>query len=334
MNHRSPFPIVLVGPTGGGKTRLAIDLARQLPGGGVCISADSMQVYAGMDIGTAKPTREERAAAPHLLLDIADPADDTFTVDRWLDLARAAVREALAAGRWPIIVGGTNLYVRAFLDGLFDGPPPDPALRSALADMSAAERRAELERVDPAAAARIHPNDVRRTIRALEVHRQTGRPISAFQAQWQPAAGDSINGDSAGANETPDPLLVLGLDYPVDAINRRINARVKQMMALGLLEEVRALHEAGRLGRQARAAVGYAQLIDHLEGRCTLEEAVEQIKIRTRRFAKQQRTWLRRFRHRPDSIFLSAAELEWDDLVEEALRAVATVAEQERAGES
>jgi tRNA dimethylallyltransferase len=152
--------------------------------------------------------------------------------------------------------------------------------------MDPAARRAELERLDPAAAARIHANDARRTVRALEVHRLTGKPISALQEQW----------DAGRAR--PDCTLVV-LNWPTDELNRRINARVRAMMDAGLLEETRALHSAGRLGPQAREALGYKQLLEHLEGRTTLDEAVERIKIETRRFAKNQRTWLRRLQAAP-----------------------------------
>ena len=282
-------PIILIlGPTAGGKTELALQLAERLPGGGTCLCCDSMQVYRGMDIGTAKPSPAERARVRHMLFDIADPAEDGLTVHRWLDLAEEAIATARRANRWPIVVGGTNLYVKALLEGLFDAPQPDPDLRAQLEAMPAEARRAELESLDPDAAERIHPADHRRTIRALEVCRTTGRPISDWQQQWD-------------LGRVREDVRIVGLVWPVELINRRINERVRQMMAAGLLDEVRALHTSGRLGRQARAALGYAQLIDHLEGRCTLDAAVEQIKIRSRRYAKQQRTWLRRFRAYPSA---------------------------------
>lgn len=297
----TPRPtIVIVGPTAGGKSALAMHLAQRLPGGGTCIGADSMQVYVGMDIGTAKPSAADRRLVPHELLDVADPSQGGFTVDRWLDLAREAEDRTRASGRWPILVGGTNLYVKAFLQGLFEGPPPDPALRASLEALTPEALRAELERCDPSAAARIHRNDRRRTIRALEVFRATGRPISALQTQWREGVAE-VEPVSAGQPSSPLDVRLVGLDFPVEAINRRINARVKAMFKQGLLEEVRSLHHAGRLGPQAAAAVGYKELVDHLEGRITLEEAEEAIKIASRRFAKQQRTWLRRFRTLPRS---------------------------------
>lgn len=311
-----PPTILILGPTAGGKTGLATRLARALPGGGVCIGADSMQVYRGMEIGTAKPTAEERAAAPHALIDLIEPDDDGFTVDAWLALARAEVARTRAAGAWPIVVGGTNLYVKAFLDGLFDGPPANAALRDRLAQRTVPELRAELERVDPAAAARIHPNDRRRTIRALEVFDATGRPLSEHQRQWRDAERPA---PQARAADDQPPTFIVGLDYPVESINRRINARVKAMMDAGLLEEVRALHSANRLGRQAREALGYKQLIDHLEGRISLEDAIEQVKIASRRFAKQQRTWLRRFRVLPNARFFAADGMDPDSLLDEVL---------------
>jgi len=304
-------PIILIlGPTAGGKTRLALDLARALLGGGECISADSMQVYRGMDIGTAKPTPQEQAAVPHHLLDIVDPSDESFSVDTWLDLAEEAIATIRSRGRHPIVVGGTNLYVQALLAGLLEGPEPDIPLRRSLQALDTTTLRQRLLEADPAAAERIHPNDRKRTIRAIEVHEQTGRPLSNLQRQWQ-------------SGRIRDDVRILGLEWPVEAVNRRINARVRAMIEAGLVEEARGLWEAGRLGRQAREALGYKQIIEHLEGRLSLAEAIEQIKIRTRRFAKQQRTWLRRFLRHRCSTWLDAAGLTPQDLVKEALESLA-----------
>ncbi len=289
------FPVI-VGPTAGGKSALAIELADALrtrtDTHAEIVSADSMQVYREMDIGTAKPTPEERARIPHHLIDILDPAEP-FSVDRWLSLAERCIGELREGGVLPIVVGGTHLYAKALLEGLFPSPEPDPGIRARLAGMDPRARRELLERVDPAAAARIHPNDVRRTVRALEVWETTGTPISELQRQWD------------AGRVRPDALLV-GLEWPAETLSRRINARVKDMMARGFLDEVRALHEAGRIGPNAAQALGYRQLIDHLEGRLTLDEAVERIKIETRRFAKNQRTWLRRLRTLPDALWLDA----------------------------
>jgi tRNA dimethylallyltransferase len=295
------FPVI-IGPTAGGKSDLAVEVALRL--GGEVVTADSVQIYRGLDIGSAKPTEAERRGVPHHLIDIVEPTE-RFTVSDWLAAAEAAVGEIQEREKVPVVVGGTHLYIKAFLEGLFEGPDPDPALREKLRARGLTELRAELERVDPQAAARIHPNDERRTVRALEVFEQTGRPISEHQRQW----------DRGGVRED---CVLIGLDWPVEALNRRINARVKAMMEAGLLEEVRGLWAAGRLGPQAREALGYKQLVRHLAGDSTLEEAVEEIKIDTRRFAKNQRTWLRRLRTTPSSVWIEAGVApaeEWPVLV-------------------
>lgn len=286
------FPVI-VGCTASGKSDLALAIARSGAALGLppveLVSADSMQVYRGMDIGTAKPTARQRAEAPHHLIDIREPTD-AFSVDEWLGLAEGAIAEIRSRGRLPVVVGGSLLHVRALLEGLFEGPAPDPALRDALRALGPEARRAELERADPAAAARIHPNDERRTIRALEVHRTTGRPISEMQSQW-------------GAGRSREDALVVRIEWPTEALNRRINARVRAMADAGLEGEVRGLWSAGRLGAQAREAIGYSHFASAFEalGRPgdplpahALEETLERIKVDTRRFAKNQRTWLRR----------------------------------------
>jgi tRNA dimethylallyltransferase len=307
------LPIVLIlGPTAGGKTDLAIDVARRLPGepvGGECICADSMQVYRGMDIATAKPTPEQRAAVPHHLLDLLDPSEEGFSVDTWLGLARQAVADVRGRGRYPIVVGGTNLYVQALLEGMADGPAPDAELRAELEAADPAALRRRLEAIDPDAAARIHPNDRKRTIRAIEVHELTGRRISDMQQQWHRGVS------------RPD-VRIIGLDYSVEAINARINARVRAMIRDGLVDEVRQLVRGGGPGRQAAEALGYRQILDHLAGRMSLEDAVEQIKIRTRRYARQQRTWLRRFRVHPQSAWIPADGISPQELVEKSLAAI------------
>lgn len=347
MSATTSRPVILIlGPTAGGKTRLAIDLAQQLPGGGECISCDSMQVYQGMDIGTAKPTAAEQARTPHHLLDVADPRDDSFSVDRWLALCHSAIADIRSRNKWPIIVGGTNLYVQAFLFGLADMPQPNAELRDALQQLDNQQLRQWLERVDPEAARRIHPNDRKRTIRAIEVFEQAGKPLSAMQQQWnipEPKTSEECEGQSVESAESsepdtaqqaaaspapmPDPIII-GLDYPTEVINRRINARVKAMIEAGFVDEVRRLHESGCLGRNAREALGYKQILEHFEGKCSLDEAIEQIKIRTRRFAKQQRTWLRRFRLHPHSTWLNAAKMSPQELADKALTAISTMTTQ------
>lgn len=310
-------PVVLVmGPTASGKTSLSVRLAEELPGGGEIITCDSMQVYAGMDIGTAKPTEAERRGIPHHLLDLTTPDDDGFTVDSWLDATDEAIRAINARGKWPIVAGGTVLYVQALLYGLDFGPAPNEAIREELRALDRETRRAELERVDPVSAARIHANDDRRTIRALEVFRIAGEPLSGIQRDW------SIVPKRQG-------VRIIGLDWPVPDINRRINARVRQMMEDGLLEETRSLLAGPGLGEQARQALGYRQIIDFLESEdaahpgerfdAGLDRAVEQIKIRTRRYGKQQRTWLRRFRGMPGALFLDASQQDPQNIVNTAL---------------
>ena len=303
---------VIVGPTAGGKTALAVAVARELAarglGGGEVISADAFQVYRSMDIGTGKATPDEQQGVPHHLLDILEPDDpEPFTVARWLDLAERAIADIRRRGKVPIVVGGTHLYIKSFMEGMFEGPGADEGLRETLRSLSPAALRAELERIDPAAAARIHPNDERRTIRAIEVFRLTGVPISEHQAQWDRET--SLREDA----------FLVGLDWPVEQINPRINSRVRQMMEAGFADEVRGLMASGRLGTQAREALGYKQLAAWIEAGGSpggLEETVERIKVETRRFAKSQRTWLRRLRPMPGSIWLRPAESTLDDMTQ------------------
>jgi len=312
-------PIVLVlGPTASGKSDLAVELAQRLPGGGECVCADSMQVYRGMNIGTAKPTPLQRAAAPHHLLDLLDPHEDGFSVDVWLGLAEGAIAGIRDRDRYPIVVGGTNLYVQALLEGLFDGPEPDPDLRRQLEAMEPDVLRRRLETVDPEAAVRIHRNDRRRTVRAIEVYELTGRRITDLQQQW---LGEPSRTD----------VRIIGIVYEAGAINRRINSRVRTMIRDGLVHEVQALLDGGGLGRQASEALGYRQVLDYLAGRYSLSGALEQIRVRTRRYAKQQRSWLRRFRVHPQSAWINAGDLTPGELVNKAV--VAALAPQKTAPE-
>lgn len=281
--------VVIVGPTAGGKSELAVAIARAL--GGEIINADSMQVYRELNVGTAKPTAEQRAAAMHHLIDCVDPTE-SWTVADWLDAAEHAIADIHDRDRLPIVVGGTNLYLKALLEGMFDGPPADEAFRASLADIPSHDLHARLAEADPESAERIHRNDHKRIVRALEVLHTTGKPMSEHQTQWD------------GGDYRHNPILI-GLNWPTEAINRRINARVKAMFhpaACGLapetetlVEETRRLEAADRLGPQAREALGTKQVLDHLAGRLTLDECFERVKIDTRRFAKQQRTWLKRY---------------------------------------
>lgn len=315
--HDSKPVIVIIGPTAGGKTALAVELAlalrheprpRGLLGPGEVISADSMLVYRGLNIGSAKPTEDERRGVPHHCIDVAEPTD-AFTVHDWLDRANRAIDEIHSRGGTPIVVGGTHLYVKALIDGLFEGPEPDEALRERLRAHSPVELHERLKAVDPATAARLHVNDTRRAIRALEVYELTGKPISAMQTQWAGDGSSFAEGSQAPEGSRPGPkhrFIVVTLDWPVELVNPRINARVKDMLARGLLDEVRDLYEAKKFGPQSREGLGYKQLIAFLDRQMKFDEACEAIKIETRRFAKNQRTWAKRFRGSPGALTLPA----------------------------
>ena len=302
--------IVVMGPTASGKSALALAMARAAGPAVELVSADSMQVYRGMDIGTAKPTTSERSEVIHHGLDLVDPTHDGFTVEDWLGHAHAALAAIHARGGVAIVVGGTNLYAKALIEGLFDGPPADPALREELGTWELDALRSELVRIDPVAADRIHRNDRRRTIRAIEVFRATGTPISVLQAQWRdrPVA-------------LPDGWSLIGITMGVEANNRRINARVRGMRAMGLVDEVRSLLGAGGFGAQAATAVGYRELIAHLHGAGSEDDAFEAIKIATRQLAKQQRTWLKRFADTPGSTWIDAG----DGLTEQRMAEIAKI---------
>jgi len=297
---------VIVGPTAGGKTALAVALCQEYQRRGMpmgqAVTADAYQIYRGMDIGTAKPTAEEMAGTTHHLIDIVEPSE-RFTVADWLGRADDLVNRLIGDGVHPVVVGGTNLYIQTFLDGMFTAPEPSTEIMAQVEAMEQPERRAKLLEVDPEAHERIDSNDLRRTRRALAVYLQTGTPISELQKQWD-----------AEDHARPGAVLV-GLHWSAEEINPRINQRVKLMVEMGLVEEARALWEAGKLGEQSSQAIGYKQLIEHFENRCTLDEAIERIKIDTRRFAKNQRTWLKRFRGRgSDSIWVEAAGVEIQEL--------------------
>ncbi len=297
--------ILILGPTAGGKTTLSIELANQLDGGGECIIADSMQVYTEMNIGTAKPTQQELDAAPHHLVNLVPVDSDGFTVNHWIEESEKAIAEIQLRGKFPIIVGGTNLYIQTFLFGLFDGPQSDEKIRESLSKLDNREMFNKLKEVDYQSAERIHINDRKRLIRALEVFKLTGQSISELQNQWQ------------GRPPRKD-IIIVGLDWAVSTINKRINKRVKLMMNNGLLEEVSSLK--GKMNSQAREALGYKQILSHLDGDSTLNEAVERIKILTRRYAKQQRTWLKRFKVLPNTHFIEMGDKKMQTVANEALK--------------
>jgi len=281
--------VFIVGPTASGKTSVALELAGNIThgdqAGGEIISLDSMQLWRGMDIGTAKPTAEERRRVRHHLIELLEPSE-SFSVARYVEAAQAAVAEIAGRGRVPLFVGGTALYLKALLAGLFEGPSADWALRAELRRIAAehgpAHLHERLQSVDPGTAQRLHPNDLRRIVRALEVYEKTGTPISELQRQW-----------SAQRSGRQPPIFGIARDRA--GLYDRINRRVDEMMQGGLLDEVRRLLTMNP-GREARQALGYRELIAHLAGEIpSLDEAVGLIKRNTRRFAKRQLTWFRAF---------------------------------------
>jgi tRNA dimethylallyltransferase len=275
-----PRLVVIVGPTGAGKTRLAVDLARKV--GGEVISCDSQQVYRGMDIGTGKVTAAERADVPHHLLDVIGPEEE-MTAARFAALADAAVADAAARDRPVIVCGGTMLYVRILLFGLFDAPPADPALRAELATVELDALWARLDAVDPTMAQKIDRNDRKRLTRALEVHALTGVPMSEHQK----------NHDFRTLKPRYDARLV-GLAPERDELYRRIDARVAGMFDAGLVDEVIALRAAGhRPPLRSQQAIGYAEVHAHLDGALALPAAIAQVQQASRRYARRQLSWYR-----------------------------------------
>ncbi len=275
----SPFLVVLLGPSAVGKSAVALELAREMDG--EIISCDSMQIYRGMDIGTAKPSAEEQNMIPHHLIDTVEP-EETYDVARFLREMESAVDETMSREKLPLVVGGTPMYLKAFLFGIFEGPSADPALREALqreADEKGIPALWErMKRIDPEAADRIHPNDLRRIVRALEVYEKTGSPISDLQNQWR-------------ENNPARDAVLIGLSRPREALYRRVDERVEKMVELGLVDEVKGIRN--RLGSTAGRALGYREIVEHLDGRCALEEAVQAIKNNTHNFIRKQTTWYR-----------------------------------------
>ncbi len=276
--HRA---IYLTGPTAVGKTALGVALARKLDA--EVVALDSMTLYRRMDIGTAKPSVEERGGVPHHLIDVLEPSESSNVADyrRW---AGDVLDQIEARGRRALFVGGTALYLKALIRGLFEGPKGDPELRAVL------EREAErdgplavhdrLRAIDPESANRLHPNDLRRVIRALEVVETSGRNLSAYQVEHEHPA--------------PSNVAVFALERPRDVVRERIDRRVEQMFAQGLVEEVRGLiAEVPPIGPVAAQGVGYKEVIDLLDGRVDQATAIERTRARTRQFAKRQATWFR-----------------------------------------
>lgn len=298
----------LTGPTASGKTPLALQLAEHL--GAEIVSLDSMAIYRGMDIGTAKPSQSDRRAVAHHLLDIVDPTDN-YSVSCYVEAAHRVAAEISLRGKRPLFVGGTPLYLKSLLRGLFMGPPASEAFRAAVEEdikhFGQESLRERLLQVDPLLAHKLHPHDKRRMIRALEVAAATGRPLSHWQTQFEtPNTGPGVR------------AAVLGLDRAW--LHDRINTRVEQMLAGGLTDEVRGLlTRYGGLSSTASQAVGYREILAHLNSSVDWEQTVQDIKAHTRQFARRQEIWfrglkeLRRFQLTPEtSLSQLAAEMaEW-----------------------
>ena len=274
--------LAVVGPTASGKTAVSVELARRL--GGEVVSCDSMQVYRRMNIGTAKPTVEEMCGVPHHLIDAVEP-DAPFSCAEYVTRAGETVKDIAARGKLPILCGGTGLYLDRFLCGEMEETHADEALRASLFAFAESEGvealHARLREVDPESADAIHPNNVKRVVRALEIYEQTGIPKSEFDRRSQ-------------VGESPYDAVVIGLYYPRrEVLYERINRRVDVMLADGLLEETKQLSEEGvfEVNLTAAQAIGYKELLGYLRGEETLSAATENLKTATRRYAKRQLTW-------------------------------------------
>ena len=288
---KSPL-ICIVGPTAVGKTEIAIQLAQHLDA--EIVSLDSRQIYREMDIGTAKPTLDQRQAVPHHLIDCVD-VDQPFSVAEYQRLADVAITEMRERGKRTMAVGGAGLYFRGLIDGLFEGPGADVEIREKLQreaeEHGNAALHEQLRQCDPKTADRVHPNNRVKVIRALEVYELTGKPISALQQQWK-------------TDEPRYLLRAFGLNMPREVLYRRIENRVEEMVETGLIEEVKGLLDQGYPRNcVAMQSFGYKELIDHLDGKRTLDEAVALLKQNTRRFAKRQLTW-----------FCNDSRIEWIDI--------------------
>jgi tRNA dimethylallyltransferase len=278
--NQKPFIIVICGPTGIGKTSAGIEAAEAF--GGEIISADSMQIYKYMDIGTAKPTPQERARIIHHMIDIIEP-DEDFSAARFAELAAGTIKQLRGKNAVPFVVGGTGLYIKALTQGLFDPGKVSPDAKTRLkkeAEINGTEvLYSRLMKSDPAAAERIHPNDTFRIIRALEIFEATGTPISEYR-------------DKHGFSERPFNLLKIGLTMERKALYDRIEKRVDSMIEAGFIDEVRRLIGMNySADLKSMQSIGYRHIADYLEGRTELDEALRVLKQDTRRFAKRQMTW-------------------------------------------
>ncbi len=302
----SPTPLFLAGPTAVGKSGIALALAEKI--GGEIISVDSMQVYRGLDIGTAKPTLAEQKRAPFHLIDVVDLAE-SFDAAKFVVLAEKAVADIQSRGRTPIFCGGTGLYFQAYLAGLGEAPAADPALRAELEALPFETLLHELRERDPVTYEKIDKQNPRRVIRALEVIRLTGKKFSDQRAEWRPPAPSPQSPvpspdtpdpkpqtpDPRPETPAPSPQIVCFTRKP-DDLHDRINARVDEMFRRGLVEETRGLLGRGlEQNKTAMQAIGYRQVVEHLRGERDLAQTVALIQMRTRQFAKRQSTWFRRY---------------------------------------
>jgi len=298
----SHLPIFIAGPTAVGKSGIALALAEKL--GGEIISVDSMQVYRALDIGTAKPSSAERARVPHHLIDICE-LTETFDAAKFIRLSQKAVEEIQARGHVPVFCGGTGLYFKAFLSGLGEAPSANPELRAELEALPFEILLRELRERDPEAYEKIDKQNPRRVIRAMEVIRLTGKKFSEQRAEWK-AEGKRLKAE-----------VIFALTRKADDLHTRINIRVDEMFSRGLVDETRELLKHGlEQNRTAMQAIGYRQVVEHLRGEYSLAETIEQVKIRTRQFAKRQLTW---FRRQLDPEWI---ELKPDESVEDAVRKI------------
>ncbi len=287
-----PRPLLLAGPTAVGKSEVALRLAEKLDG--EIISVDSMLVYRGMDIGTAKPSSADRARVPHHLIDVVD-ITEPFDAAKFIELAGNAEREIQSRGRTPIFCGGTGLYFKAYLEGLGKAPASDAKLRAELEATPLNSLLAELAMRDPVTFEKIDRQNPRRIVRAVEVIRITGAPFSAQRARW------GVEAEGAKSQ----PVVFVGLARTAEDLKARIEVRVDRMFAAGIVAETQRLLERGlATNRTAMQALGYRQAAEHLQGSLSLAETVELVKARTRQFAKRQLTWFRR-----------QARLEWIEVL-------------------
>lgn len=299
---QKPHLIVIGGATASGKTSAAVKLCKEIDG--EVVSCDSMQIYRGMDVGTAKPTVEERLGIPHHMIDIIDPSE-SYSASRFKEDAAACVSDILRRRKQPVLCGGTGLYIDALTRPMDFALPSDPALREKLIAVSQRENgrrtlHAMLEDIDPESARRLHPNDVRRVARAIEIYRLTGHTMTEKMALDRQREGDY-------------DVTFFALDWPREVLYDRIDRRVDQMMACGLVDEVKRLLANGlSADSTAMQALGYKEIVMAFEGKCDMSEAADEIKLGSRHYAKRQLTWLRRDGR---ARFIDAQNRTTDDIV-------------------